>query len=70
MKLKKRLKALLMFLLIIPVCECFSACSAKNLSAYEIAVKNGFNGTEIEWLESLRGKSAYELAVENGFKGT
>ena len=70
MKLKKRLKTLLMFLLIIPVCVCFSACSAKNLSAYEIAVKNGFNGTEIEWLESLRGKSAYELAVENGFKGT
>lgn len=25
-------------------------------SAYEIAVKNGFDGTETEWLESLRGK--------------
>lgn len=24
-------------------------------SAYEIAVKNGFNGTETEWLESLKG---------------
>ncbi len=24
-------------------------------SAYEIAVKNGFKGTEIEWLESLKG---------------
>lgn len=26
-------------------------------SAYEIAKKNGFLGTEIEWLESLRGQS-------------
>lgn len=25
-------------------------------SAYEIAVENGFNGTEIEWLESLKGQ--------------
>lgn len=27
-------------------------------SAYEIAVENGFGGTEVEWLESLKGKSA------------
>lgn len=47
-------------------------------SAYEIAVANGFKGTEKEWLDSLKGangsssdgKSAYEIAVENGFKGT
>lgn len=26
-------------------------------SAYEIAVKNGFDGTETEWLESLHGKN-------------
>ena len=25
-------------------------------SAYEIAIKNGFTGTEAEWLESLKGK--------------
>ncbi len=25
-------------------------------SAYEIALKNGFTGTEAEWLESLKGK--------------
>ncbi len=50
-----------------------------GLSAYEVAVKNGFEGTETEWLESLKGKpggvgddgaSAYELAVANGFEGT
>ena len=28
-------------------------------SAYEIAVQNGFIGSETEWLESLVGKSPY-----------
>ena len=28
-------------------------------SAYEIATQNGFEGSEAEWLESLRGKSGY-----------
>lgn len=28
---------------------------ANGLSAYEVAVKNGFEGTEEEWLESLKG---------------
>ncbi len=41
-----------------------------GLSAYEIAVKEGFSGTELEWLESLEGKSAYEYAVEEGYEGT
>lgn len=39
-------------------------------SAYEIAVQNGFAGTEPEWLESLIGSDAYEVAVEQGFVGT
>jgi hypothetical protein len=42
-------------------------------SAYEIAVTNGFKGTEAEYLASLQGadpKSAYEFAVEQGFAGT
>lgn len=42
-------------------------------SAYEIAVDNGFVGTEAEWLESLVGEdglSAYEVALANGFVGT
>lgn len=40
---------------------------------YEIAVDNGFEGTEKEWLESLKGEdglSAYEVAVKHGFEGT
>lgn len=27
-----------------------------GLSAYELALKNGFEGTEDEWLQSLRGE--------------
>lgn len=41
-----------------------------GLSAYDLAVKNGYKGTIGDWLESLQGKSAYELAVENGFEGS
>lgn len=48
-------------------------------SAYEIALDNGFTGSESEWLESLEGapgskgddgKSAYVLALEGGFVGS
>lgn len=49
-------------------------------SAYEIAVKHGYTGTEEEWIKSLtpkggegggaNGKSAYELAVADGYQGT
>ena len=42
-------------------------------SAYEIAVEHGYQGTEEQWLESLKGadgKSAYEIAVEHGYVGT
>ncbi len=59
------------------------SCSSKTLhgrlytptfvSAYSIAVKNGFVGTEEEWLASLQGedgKSAYQIALDNGFVGT
>ena len=48
-------------------------------SAYDIAVGEGFVGTESEWLESLKGQdgdsgidgmSAYEIACFYGFDGT
>ena len=40
--------------------------NTKCYSAYEVAVKNGFEGTEAEWLESLKGEKGdkgdpYEL---------
>lgn len=42
-------------------------------SAYEIAVEQGFTGTEKEWLDSLHGtsgESAYEIAQKEGYQGT
>src|SRR5690606_37590804 len=50
-----------------------------GLSVYQIALNNGFVGTEAEWLASLQGTngidgqdglSAYQIAVNNGFSGT
>ena len=38
-------------------------------SAYEIAVDNGFLGTEKEWLESLQGKTPYIGENNNWFIG-
>ena len=37
------------------------------ISAYGLAVKHGFRGTEEQWLESL---TAYGLACATGFEGT
>lgn len=48
----------------------------KVINAYDLAVKNGFKGTEAEWLASLNGEpgvpgqSSYEIALKHGFKGT
>ncbi len=39
-------------------------------SAYEEAVRQGYVGTEQEWLETLKGENAYQLAVLHGYKGT
>ena len=53
------------------IAMCFIALSAcedadnNGLSAYELAVKNGFEGTETEWLESLKGTDG-----EDGVDGT
>lgn len=35
-------------------------------SAYDIAVENGFEGTQEEWLDSLKGKSATIAIDSNG----
>ena len=47
-----------------------SATIENGLSAYELAVQYGYEGTIQEWLDSLNGKSAYEIAKENGYSGT
>ena len=58
---------------------------ADGISAYQVAVDNGFVGTQVEWIASLHGLSgasgvngtngtngisAYQVAVSNGFVGT
>ena len=40
------------------------------MSAYELAVLNGYDGSIQDWLNSLQGKSAYEIAKENGYTGS
>ncbi len=61
-----------------------SITACNSISAYDIAVQNGYKGTEAEWLESLRGKDGkdgedgadltardlYDTAVENGYTGS
>ena len=39
-------------------------------SAYQVAIDNGFVGTQAQWLDSLIGNSAYEDWVANGGVGT
>lgn len=47
------------------------ASSVKNgLSAYELAVQQGYAGSLDDWLVSLQGKSAYQIAVDNGYFGS
>lgn len=59
----------------------FAACNKKAESAYDIAVRNGFVGTEEEWLRSLHGADGadaedltandlYEQAKANGYEGS
>ena len=51
-----------------------SACKGEpgeaGKSAYDIAVENGFKGTEAEWLESLKSESAYDIWIKSGHRGT
>ena len=51
----KNLKILLTAIIIIITAVIFTGCSFGGMSAYEIAVRNGFAGTEKEWLASLKG---------------
>lgn len=44
--------------------------SGDGKSAYEIAVDNGFQGTEKEWLKSLQGETPYIGNNGNWFIGT
>ncbi len=48
----------------------FTGCAQDGKSAYEIAVEYGFEGTELEWLESLKGADGKDGADgKNGADG-
>ncbi len=81
--MRKLIKSILTIGLAATLCAGATACSLFNndVTAYELAVKNGFVGTEEEWLRSLHGadgengkdltaQDLYAEAVENGFGGT
>lgn len=69
--MKKRTIVFIFIIILMIFCLALSGCDElSGMSAYELAVKNGFEGTEQDWLDSLKSKSAYETAVENGYEGT
>ena len=56
--MNKRLKKIMTGVTCFTLCACiglFTACNDKAVTAYEIAVKYGFEGTEEEWLATLKG---------------
>ncbi|MBQ7407796.1 MAG: trypsin-like peptidase domain-containing protein [Clostridia bacterium] len=57
--MKQRLTKVVVLLLSICMLFSFYGCQ-KALSAYEIAVENGFEGTEEAWLESLKGTNGID----------
>ncbi len=87
--MKKRIFAVLALAVAIAAAAAGISCAGSSCgglvpdtrSAYQIAVDNGFSGTEAEWLESLKGRdgtnaqtvvteSLYAVAQKNGFRGS
>ena len=78
--MKQTVKKIICGLLSVATALGFSSCLKQADSAYDIAVKNGFIGTEKEWLQSLHGADGkdgkdltmddvYNWAKEQGFEG-
>lgn len=59
--------AVIITVLVAVLCTACISENTKGESAYEIAVRNGFEGTETEWLESLKGNDGKDGA--NGTDG-
>lgn len=55
-KIKRVFKILLLGLICCFSVMTLSSCMNEGKTAYEIAVENGYTGTESEWLQSLQGK--------------
>lgn len=62
--MKRHLKIIASALVILMIASSLSGCLKDGKSAYDIAVENGFTGSESDWLESLNGKDG-----EKGEKG-
>ena len=54
--MKKITKAIIASILAVPMATSLTGCAYTAESAYDIAVRHGFVGTEAEWLESLKGE--------------
>ena len=76
---KKGLLILLILAVVAITSTCLFACNLSGddgLSAYELALQEGFEGSLSDWLDSLNGMSgedglsAYKLAVSQGYEGT
>ncbi len=80
--MRRTIKAIATVFVSVFMASSFFACN-EVISAYDIAVKNGFVGTEKEWLDSLHGANGedgkdmditvldlYEQAKQTGFTGT
>ncbi len=50
----KKFKLFLLSLILLPICLLCTGCFAGE-SAYDIAVRHGYTGTEAQWLASLKG---------------
>lgn len=76
---KEGLFILLILAVVAITSTCLFACNLSGddgLSAYELALQEGFEGSLSDWLDSLNGMSgedglsAYKLAVSQGYDGT
>ncbi len=79
--MKKFFKSILITVCLGAISMSLFGCMEQQLTAYELAVKNGFSGTEAEWLLSLNGKNGedgedldvndlYEAALQHGYEGS
>lgn len=76
-RLKVSLTALAIIVLILALAFFLHALNGKKtetiesgLAAYQLAVKEGYQGSMSDWLASINDLSAYEIAVQNGFSGS
>lgn len=66
--MKKSWKIISLLCVVTALAVCLSACSffgEDGLSAYEIAVQNGFTGTEQEWLDSFYNETTIKETTNN-----